>query len=195
MRILIGEPIVLLLSLYMAFIYGLLYLSLTSYPIVFEGVHGFTPGIAGLCYFGMIIGQILAGLSVILTQPLYTKKLKANGGVTVPEWRLPSVMVGGILFSVGLFWFGWSGYRQDIHWIAPTLSGLFTGFGLMAIFLQSLNYIIDAYLMLYVSPLHSKPSTNLQQRGFCYCCQYFSPLFGWRHLSPVRPVHVCRHWR
>ena len=85
-------------------------------------------------------------------QPAYNRKLEANHNIPVPEWRLPPVIAGGISFSVGLFWFGWSGYRKDIPWIVPTLSGLCSGFGLMAIFLQSLNYIVDAYLMLYVSP-------------------------------------------
>jgi hypothetical protein len=41
-----------------------------------------------------------------------------------------------------------TGYRADMHWIVPTLSGILTGFGLMSIFLQSLNYLVDAYLML-----------------------------------------------
>ena len=153
LRILVGEPIVLLLSIYMAFIYGLLYLSLTSYPIVFQRIRGFSPGVAGLCYFGMILGQISAGIFVILLQPSYLRKLEANNGVPIPEWRLPPVILGGVLFSLGLFWFGWSGYRPDVHWIVPTLSGLFTGFGLLAIFLQSLNYIVDAYLMFAASAI------------------------------------------
>lgn len=75
-------------------------------------------------------------------------KLEANNGIPIPEWRLPPVIAGGVSFCCGLFWFGWSGYRRDIHWIVPTLSGLLTGFGLLSIFLQSLNYIVDAYLML-----------------------------------------------
>jgi len=29
-----------------------------------------------------------------------------------------------------------------------------TGFGLLAIFLQSLNYLVDAYLMLYVATFY-----------------------------------------
>jgi len=52
------------------------------------------------------------------------------------------VIIGGVLFAIGVLWFGWSGYRKDIHWIVPTLSGLFTGFGIMSIFLQCLNYLI-----------------------------------------------------
>lgn len=40
MRMLFTEPIVLLISIYMAFIYGLLYLFLTFYPIVFQQIYG-----------------------------------------------------------------------------------------------------------------------------------------------------------
>lgn len=148
LRLLVTEPIVLLLSIYMAFIYGLLYLFLTAYPIVFQQIHGFNPGVGGLPYFGMILGQICAGIYIALTQPAYNRKLEANGGVPVPEWRIFPVIIGGISFTAGLFWFGWSGYQASTHWIVPTLSGLLTGFGLLAIFLQSLNYLVDAYLML-----------------------------------------------
>ena len=150
LRLLVTEPIVLLLSIYMAFIYGLLYLFLTAYPIVFQQIHGMNEGVGGLPYFGMITGMLLAGAYIVSTQGSYNKKLAANNGVTVPEWRLPPAIIGGISFTIGLFWFAWTGYRRDIHWIAPTLSGLMTGFGLLSIFLQSLNYLVDAYLMLYV---------------------------------------------
>lgn len=148
LRLLFTEPIILLLSIYMGFIYGLLYLFLTAYPIVFQQIHGMSLGVGGLPYFGMVIGMLLAGLYIVLTQTSYNRMLAANNNVPVPEWRLPPVIYGGISFSLGLFWFGWSGYRADIPWIVPTLSGLLTGFGLLAIFLQALNYLVDAYLML-----------------------------------------------
>lgn len=153
MRLLFCEPIVTLLSVYMAFIYGLLYLFLTAYPFVFQGVHGMSAGVAGLTFFGMVTGQLIAGITVLLQQPWYQRKLAANGGVPVPEWRLPSVIAGGVAFAAGLFWFGWSGYRRDVHWIVPTLSGLLSGFGLASIFLQALNYLVDAYLMFAASAI------------------------------------------
>lgn len=37
--------------------------------------------------------------------------------------------------------------RLRIPWIVPTLAGLAIGFGIMSIFLQALNYLVDAYLM------------------------------------------------
>ena len=46
-----------------------------------------------------------------------------------------------------------TGYNKNVHWIVPALSGIFTGFGLMSIFLQSLNYLVDAYLMFAASAI------------------------------------------
>ncbi|KAK1074593.1 hypothetical protein LTR74_000836 [Friedmanniomyces endolithicus] len=163
MRMLFTEPIVLALSIYMAFIYGLLYLFLTFYPIVFQQIHGMSEGVGGLPFLGMITGEIIAGIYIILLQPSYNKKLAANNNIPIPEWRLPPVIIGGVLFAIGVLWFGWSGYRKDIHWIVPTLSGLFTGFGIMSIFLQCLNYLIDAYLMFAASAI----AANTFLRSLC----------------------------
>ncbi|KAE8850498.1 hypothetical protein PTNB85_00914 [Pyrenophora teres f. teres] len=117
LRMLVTERIVLLITIYMSFIYGILYLFLTAYPLVFQRVHGMNPGVGGLPYFGLIFGQLLAGLVIFLRQPAYERKLAANNNVNIPEWRLPDVIAGGISFAAGMFWFGWTGYRADIHWI------------------------------------------------------------------------------
>ncbi|KAF1953411.1 major facilitator superfamily [Byssothecium circinans] len=152
-RMLVSEPIVLLLSIYMAFIYGLLYLFLTAYPLVFQGVHHMNLGVGGLPFFGMITGQLLAGTVIFIRQPSYQRKLAANNDMPIPEWRLPEVIVGGVCFAIGIFWFGWTGYTESIHWIVPTLSGILIGFGLLSIFLQALNYLVDAYLMFAASAI------------------------------------------
>ena len=80
---------------------------------------------------------------------------------SVPEVRLPQVMVGGVCFAVGLFWFGWTGNSSDIHWIVPTLAGVLIGFGNTSVFLPLLNYLIDTYLMLAASAI----SANAMMRS------------------------------
>lgn len=110
MRILFTEPIVLLITIYMSFLYGLLYLFLTAYAIVFQDIYGFSPGVGGLPYFGFITGEVIGFIVVVLMNPGYVRKLEANGGVPVPEWRLPVVMAGGISFTIGKFHRHWGVY-------------------------------------------------------------------------------------
>lgn len=153
-RMLFTEPILLLITIYNAFIYGMLYLFLTAYPLVFAGGYGMAPGVAELPYFGLVIGQFLGGLFCIYCERDYNKKMAAAGGKIIPENRLPPMIAGSVAFPIGLLWFCWTGnYHEHVHWIVPTISGLFTGFGLIAIFNPSMNYIIDAYLLFAASAM------------------------------------------
>jgi DHA1 family multidrug resistance protein-like MFS transporter len=103
-RMLITEPIVLLVTVYMSFIYGLMYALLDAYPIVFQGIHGMNLGVGGLPFIGLIIGELGGGIYVLLSQKSYVRKLVANSDVPIPEWRLWPAVIGGIFFTMGLFW-------------------------------------------------------------------------------------------
>jgi MFS transporter, DHA1 family, multidrug resistance protein len=176
-RMLIKEPIVLLLTIYMSLIYGLLYGFLTAYPLIFQGKYHMSPGVGGLPFLGMATGEFIACVYTLFRQKSYVKKLRANNNIPVPEWRLPDVVIGGVAFTGGLFWLGWSGYTGHVHWIVPTLSGLLSGFGLLAIFLGALNYLVDTYLMV--------SSTAKQSMLICSLLPLQSPQIRFfDHLSP-----------
>jgi DHA1 family multidrug resistance protein-like MFS transporter len=153
LQLLFREPIVFLITIYTAFIYGILYLFLEAYPIVFTEYRGIPSTLATLPYIGLIVGVLIGCGIVIAFEPRYNRKLKANNNMPVPEQRLLPMMVGATLFPIGLFWFAWTGNYPSIHWIVPTLSGLLTSAGIMTIFLQALNYLIDAYLMVAASAI------------------------------------------
>jgi DHA1 family multidrug resistance protein-like MFS transporter len=104
LRMLITEPIVLAVTLYMSFIYGLVYALLEAYPYVFENIYEMNSGVAGLPFLGLFIGIVVAIVFILSQQGSYVKKLKANQGVPVPEWRLMPVTVGAFAFTMGLFW-------------------------------------------------------------------------------------------
>jgi len=104
LQMLVTEPIILLISLYMSFIYGIVYALLEAYPYVFETVYGMSPGIAGLAFIGLIFGQVLACGFILSQYSVYAKKLAANNGVPVPEWRLLPATLGAPVFTVGIFW-------------------------------------------------------------------------------------------
>ncbi|KAK8097758.1 uncharacterized protein PG998_013244 [Apiospora kogelbergensis] len=151
LRMLVTEPILLLVSLYMSFVYGLTYCLLAGFPYVFEDVHGMSPGVGGLPFLALAVGQVLGVGFVLSQQREYARKLAANDNVPVPEWRLAPTLVGAPVFAGGIFWFGWTGFTPDIHWAVPTVAGLFIGFGILCVFLPCFNYIVDAYLPLAAS--------------------------------------------
>ncbi|RDW92900.1 MFS transporter [Aspergillus mulundensis] len=153
LRMLVTEPILLLVSLYISFVYGLMYALLGAYPVVFQQVYGMNLGVGGLAFVGLIIGELVGGAYVLMLQGSYKRKLDANHGQPVPEWRLTPAIVGSVAFTAGLFWFGWCGYRDDIHWMAPVASGVLTGLGIFCIFLQCFNYIVDCYPTLAASTI------------------------------------------
>ncbi|KAB8262734.1 major facilitator superfamily domain-containing protein [Aspergillus pseudonomiae] len=126
LKMLALDPIVLCMSVFASFI------------------HGMSPGVGGLPYIGIIVGQLFGALGVFAMQPWVLRQMKANGGIVMPEWRLPIAVPGAVAFSGGLFWLGWSGYRRSISWVAPTVSGLLTGFGLLTMFLPSIAYVVEA---------------------------------------------------
>jgi MFS transporter, DHA1 family, multidrug resistance protein len=116
-----------------------------------------TRAVATLPYIGLIIGVLLGCGIVVFFEPRYiydNRKLKENHNIPVPEQRLPPMMVGSVLFPIGMFWFAWSGnYPRRALDRSHALGGFLTGAGLMTIFLQALNYLVDAYLIVAASAI------------------------------------------
>ncbi|KAJ5631144.1 MFS general substrate transporter [Penicillium longicatenatum] len=150
--LLFGEPIVLLLSVYIAIIYGTLYLLFDAYPIVFQDVRGWSPGIGGLAFLGVlvgILGSIFYSVSVFFS---YKRKTLVSSGPLPPEARLPSTFIGSVLLPVGLFWFAWTN-GPSIHWMASIAAGVPFGFGMVTVYMPVLNYLMDTYTIYAASVL------------------------------------------
>lgn len=146
-RMLFLEPILLSVTLYNSFIFGLLYLLLTAIPIIFgAGGYGFSQGISLLPYIAIILGVEAGGIMNLFFEKRYLKIVK-KAGKLVPEERLLPMMIGAFAFSCSLFWLAWTGqYPNKVHWIVPTIGAFFMGFGLICIFLPSLSYLVECYL-------------------------------------------------
>ena len=99
-------PICFLVSLYSAFVYGILYANLAGFSIVFEEVRGWGAVTGNVPFLALFVGILGAAGLNIYNNKYYFKRFKENGNRSVPEARLPPMMIGGILFAGGLFLFG-----------------------------------------------------------------------------------------
>ena len=115
------EPIVFLLNLYIALVYGLLYIWFESFPLVFEGLYMFTVSQEGLAFIGILVGVVLVIPPFFLYLYKIQEKQFNSKGELRPELRIPPSMVGAFFIPICLFWFGWSA-RPSIHWIMPIVS-------------------------------------------------------------------------
>jgi hypothetical protein len=107
-QLLCFEPIVLLLSIYVAILFGTLYMLFGAYPVVFQLERGWSAGKGGLAFLGVAVGMISAIPTIGLINIWYMKVTKRFGNEPVPpEYRLPGCMLGGICVPVGMFWFAW----------------------------------------------------------------------------------------
>ena len=104
LRMLLTEPVILLVSLYMSFVYGLVYALVEAIPYIFSKTYQMHAGPAALPCIALIVGQLLACSFILSQHSAYVKKLKANGGVPMPEWRLAPTLVGAPVFTIGIFW-------------------------------------------------------------------------------------------
>jgi hypothetical protein len=139
-KMLLFSPIVFLLSLYMAVVYGYLYLLFTTISGVFEKTYHFSQGSVGLTFLGLGIGMFLGLFAAGATSDLGVKILtKRNNGVYKPEFRLPLMIPAALLIPVGLFIYGWTA-RASVHWIVPIIGTSFVGMGLITTFV-SCNYL------------------------------------------------------
>ncbi|KAH8651410.1 multidrug resistance protein [Xylariales sp. PMI_506] len=153
LKMLFLSPIVFLLSLYMAIVYGYFYLCFTTFSLVFEGDYGFSLGISGLVYIGMGLGCAIGTIWYGLFSDWLVQRLaKRNGGVTKPEHRLPSLVIASLLVPTGLFWYGWSAQAKT-HWIVPIIGTGVLGAGIQIMMTSISTYLVDAFTVYAASAM------------------------------------------
>ncbi|KAI3392832.1 hypothetical protein diail_5145 [Diaporthe ilicicola] len=141
-RIMVQEPILIILTAYMTLVYGILYLSFQAFPAAYQQ-RGWSIPMSDLPFLAVLLGVVSAFLTCSLyTLTYYKRRVIANHGVTVPEWRLPPMILGAGILPPSLFWFGWSG---NVHWICQAIASYFIGYGLLLIFITGVVYLVDVY--------------------------------------------------
>jgi len=134
-------PVLCLLIIYTSFIYGLLFLCVTSVGQQFQEKHNFSFVASYVPLISISIGFYFGGALNIVNSNRYSK-IKKKYGTVAPEQRLPAMMFFGWTLPCGLFIYGWT-MRPSIHWFVPCIGLGFVGSGVATIFQGSLVYIVD----------------------------------------------------
>jgi MFS family permease len=145
LKMLFCSPIVFMLSTYMAIVYGILYLLLTTFFRVFQGQYGFSTGSVGLVFLGFGAGAAIAlVVSGVISDRMLKTLTARNGGSPKPEYRLPMLFAGAVLIPVSLFMYGWTAEKK-VHWIVPIIATAILGMGQFSILMPIQTYIVDAF--------------------------------------------------
>ncbi|KAJ9107388.1 hypothetical protein QFC21_000838 [Naganishia friedmannii] len=147
------EPIVLCMSIFLSFIYSLLYLLFFAFPIAFEEVRGWNAGTTGTAFIAVMIGIAVAFAALQYQEVLYARASKDGAK---PEARLYPMMLGAIVLPIALFIFAFTGGYEWVHWIGPCVGGALFGFAMLLIYVSANSYIVDSYITYAASALAAK---------------------------------------
>lgn len=132
------EPIVLSLAIYVAFMYGVIFLFLLIIPLTFSHHRNADTLTSNLPLLSFTAGFILYLPIVPFVNRIYRAR-------PYPETRLLSVIVAAIVFPISLFWWAWTAPYASIHWIIPTLAGVPFAMASLAVWLGICDYLVDLY--------------------------------------------------
>lgn len=153
-QMLFTQPIVIVLALYNAYAFGLMYLVLSTFSVLFERTYQEKTGIAGLNYISIGLGLFFGAPICGKGMDIIYRKLKERNPTHEgkPEYRMPILLPFSILVIVGIFIYGWTA-EYAVHWIAPNIGAAIFAMGTLASFQSATTYLVDAYTIHAASAL------------------------------------------
>jgi hypothetical protein len=135
------ELFVAFISLYAAFLFGLLFMFFLAIPVVFGPVYGFNLGSRGLAFIGIGLGTVSGNLVYVYLYKWFSKMPAFSFYL---DALLAPSMVGAVILPISLLWFGWTA-RHGVPWIVPILAGYPFGLSMMMIFNGTATYLAMSY--------------------------------------------------
>ena len=145
-RLLFTEPIVIALALTTTYLFGMIFIYLEGYPLVFEMEYPFNPLQEG----AMFLVGIGGGIAALITQPiqnwLYRRSARfTDTGKPRPEARLYTACFSVWMLPISIFWFAFTSTHPSISYQVPMWSGFLFGYAEVATYAGIWQYVTDAY--------------------------------------------------
>ncbi|KAK7754025.1 hypothetical protein SLS62_004124 [Diatrype stigma] len=146
LHMLVTEPIVAFLSLYVAFVFGILFMFFGVFFWIFQSTYHFTLEQSGLVFLAVAVGCVIGIVIVGFCTKLYYEREARNypPHEAPPEYRLLPAMVGSGLLPVSLIWFAFTAQKSvSAGW--PIAAIVVFGAGNICLFVSALQYMGDVY--------------------------------------------------
>ena len=144
LKMAVAEPIVVMLSSYVGFVFAVIFQFFITIPIVLSTTYKFTVPQVGLAFISAIIGSLLAALTAVLFDLPSSTTRPVNGRAPELEYRLRSGMFGGILIAASLFWVAFTA-SPTMHSLVPITGTMVFIWGSVLVLTSAISYIFDAY--------------------------------------------------
>ncbi|KAK3677906.1 hypothetical protein LTR78_002001 [Recurvomyces mirabilis] len=146
-KLLFTQVTIIVFAIYMAYLYGLVYLVISSFPGLYTSPEYYNEsvGIGGLYYIALAIGYAIGAQATSrINDYLYVRMKKSNNGVGKPEFRIPMMVPCSVLLPIGFFWYGWSAQAR-LFWIMPDIGAGILAAATICGYYSIQTYIIDSY--------------------------------------------------
>lgn len=139
-EIILFEPVVMLINIYLGLIYAIMYLWFEGFPIIFLEVYHFTLVEMGASYLSLVVG-VVVGVSIYIPiiHQQHTKKL-LGGTMVPPEVFIPLCIFGAVLMPLALIILAWTS-TASVHWIAPMIGAMLFVTGAFIVYQTLFNYL------------------------------------------------------
>jgi multidrug resistance protein len=148
LRLLMFHPLVQIVSVLQAFIYGLLYVVLSSFADVWIQHYQFPVELSGLHYIALALGEIVGSQFGGRFLDLYRRRCQArvsdDSDTVDPEHRLKLAFPGLALWPLALVLYGWTA-QYRVHWSVVDLGIFLMSVGTQLGGIPISAYVIEAY--------------------------------------------------
>lgn len=142
-----SQPLVTMITLYLALNFGVLFSWFIVVPAVLTGVANYTPMQVGSAFATALGGMAMGALSSAAIDQLSTRFIirKASRAKAIDvEHRLFPAMVGTVILVASLFWIGWTAV-PSVSPVVPIVGNGFYVWGSSMTLISFISYLFDAY--------------------------------------------------
>ncbi|KDE07235.1 hypothetical protein MVLG_02457 [Microbotryum lychnidis-dioicae p1A1 Lamole] len=151
------EPIVTVVSLYLAILYGILYGFFNGFIVVWMETRHFSSTSYGLTYIslgcGFLFGCVMLATVGVKVYNKAAAKAEAEGVPTPAESRLVLAYFGAPAVPLALFLFAGTAPFPHIHWVVPCIAEFLFSAGMLMVFTAFIPYLFETYMATSASAL------------------------------------------